>query len=384
MQNKKFIVILIILSLVFGFSGAILGIKLYPSIFPTTQNIETTTAKVSTSEEKAVINTVKKVSPAVVSVILTKDVPVFEEYWSSPYQFLPEYRQKGTKEQQVGGGTGFIISSDGMILTNKHVVSTEGVDYTVVLSDGKKYSAEILARDPSQDIAVLKIKAKNLTTVKLGDSDKIQVGQSVIAIGYALGEFQNTVSVGVVSGIGRTITAGNLTSAQTEELQELIQTDAAINSGNSGGPLLNLSGEVIGINTAMASGAENIGFSIPINSIKNAISEVEKTGKISYPFLGVNHTIINDTIKKEQNLSVNYGALVIKDNNGIAVVSGSAAEKAGLRENDIILEINGKKITEKNTLSKVILSYKVGDKIKLKVLRNGKQIFLGVTLQEKQ
>lgn len=383
MKNKKIIVVSILLSLFFGFGGAILGIKVYPLIFPINQNSETTTAKISTNQEKAVINVVKKTSPAVVSVILTKNVPVFEEYWSSPYQFLPEYRQKGTKEQQVGGGTGFIISSDGMILTNKHVVSTEGVDYTVILSNGKKYSAEILARDPLQDIAVLRIKAKNLTKVKLGDSDKIQVGQSVIAIGYALGEFQNTVSVGVVSGVGRTITAENLNSTQTEELQELIQTDAAINSGNSGGPLLNLSGEVVGINTAVATNAENIGFSIPINNIKKAIKEVEKTGKISYPFLGVNHTIINDRIKEEYNLSVNYGALIIKDDNGISVVPGSAADEGGLQENDIILEIDGKKITEENTLSKVILSYEVGDKIKLKVLRKGKQKFLEVVLKNR-
>ena len=190
MKDKKIIVITIVLSLVFGFGGAVLGINLYPSAFQTAEvSSNRITANVTTTQEKAVTEAVEKVSPAVVSVILTRDVPIFEEYWSSPFQMFPEYKQKGTEEQQVGGGTGFIISSDGMILTNKHVVSTEGVDYTVVLSSGKKYSAEILARDPSQDIAVLKIRANNLQTVTLGDSEKIQVGQSVIAIGYALGEF---------------------------------------------------------------------------------------------------------------------------------------------------------------------------------------------------
>lgn len=383
MRNYKIIIIAIIFSLFSGFGGAVLAIKVCPSFFSTNQKIATTD-KISTSQEKAVINVVKKASPAVVSVILTKDIPVFEQYWSSPFQMFPDYRQKGTEEQEIGGGTGFIISSDGMILTNKHVISIEDVEYTVVLSNGKKYSAEVLARDPSQDMAVLKIKAKNLPTLKLGDSDKIQVGQSVIAIGYALGEFQNTVSVGVISGVGRSITAGDLSSLQTEKLQELIQTDAAINSGNSGGPLLNLSGEVIGINTAMASGAENIGFSIPINSIKNAIREVEETGRISYPFLGVNYVIINDIIKEKYNLSVNYGAIIVKDDNGIAVVPGSAADKAGIRENDIILEIDGKKITEKNNLSKIILSHKPGDKLNLKILRKGKEKKIEVTLQEKQ
>lgn len=382
-NNKKFIPFIIIISLIAGFLGGIFAISFSSSKFlAPKENIEKTSVKNITSQEKAVIEAVKKASPAVVSVILTKDVPVFEEYWSSPFQFFPEYRQKGTEKRKIGGGSGFIISPDGFILTNKHVVEEENVDYTVVLNNGKKYSAKVLAKDPVNDVAVLKINAKNLPTLVLGDSDKIQVGQSVIAIGYALGEFQNTVSVGVISGIGRNIIAGS-SSGNIEELSELIQTDAAINEGNSGGPLLNLSGEVIGINTAMASGAENIGFAIPINTIKNVVEEVKKRGKITYPFLGINYILINDDIKEKYNLSVNYGALIVKDNNGISVVPGSAADKAGLQENDIILEVNGKKVSKDNPLNKIILSKKPGDKIYLKILRKGKQMNLTVILGEK-
>jgi serine protease Do len=388
-KNNKILSLLVLaifVSFCFGIIGGVFGVKFFApklTIESPKNNVSGGASQVTTSQEKAVIEAVKKVSPAVVSVILTKDVPVFEEYWSSPFQFFPEYRQKGTEEQKVGGGSGFIISSDGLILTNKHVVEEEDVEYTVVLSNGKKYSAKILARDPLNDIAILKINEKNLPTVTLGDSDKIQVGQSVIAIGYALGEFQNTVSVGVISGVGRNIVAGSSATGQTEELSELIQTDAAINEGNSGGPLLNLSGEVIGINTAMASGAENIGFAIPINTVKKAIEEVKSKGKITYPFLGINYVLINSNIKEKYNLSVDYGALIVRDENGISVVPGSAADKAGLKENDIILEVDGKKVNEKNPLNKIIASHKPGDQISLKVLRRGKEMIIKAVLGER-
>ncbi len=387
-KDKKIISVLVVLiiasSFLFGVAGGIVGTKFFERISLKTEKTEKVNENLKSlsSQEQAVISAVKKASPAVVSVILTKDVPVFEEYWSSPFQFFPEYRQKGTEKQKVGGGSGFIISADGLILTNKHVVEEENVEYTVVLSNGKKYSAKILAKDPVNDVAILKINAKNLPTLTLGDSDKIQVGQTVIAIGYALGEFQNTVSVGVISGIGRNILAGS-SSGKIEELSQLIQTDAAINEGNSGGPLLNLSGRVIGINTAMASGAENIGFAIPINTVKKSVEQVKKSGKITYPFLGINYILINEEIKEKYNLSVNYGALIVKDENGISVVPGSAADKAGLQENDIILEIDGKKISKDNPLNKIILSKNPGDKISLKILRKGKEINLTATLGER-
>lgn len=239
--------------------------------------------------ESQVVNAVKTASPAVVAITISKNVPIIEQCPYNPFSDLPpEFQQffgqnlqfyqpcqKGTKLQEVGGGSGFIISSDGLILTNKHVVVDTAAEYTVFTNDGKKYSAKILARDPNIDIAVIKISASNLPTIKLGDSDSIQVGQTAIAIGNALGEFRNTVNVGVVSGLSRDITAsGN--GGLTEKIYNVIQTDASINPGNSGGPLLNLRGEVMGINTAIAQNAQSIGFAIPVNQVKKIVNDFVK------------------------------------------------------------------------------------------------------------
>jgi len=216
-------------------------------------------------------------------------------------------------------------------------------------------------------------------TLSLGDSDQLEIGQTVIAIGNALGEFRNTVSIGVVSGLGRRITASGGDFIET--LEDIIQTDAAINRGNSGGPLLNLKGEVIGINTAVALEAQNIGFAIPINKAKRDIEQVRKTGKIVYPFLGIRYILINDSVKKKYNLSVSSGALIVSgDKNEPAVMPGSAADKAGLKKGDVVLEFNGERITQKNSLSKIISKYNPGDKVKLKILRDGKEIEVEVVL----
>lgn len=241
-----------------------------------------------TDYEAQIINTVKTVSPAVVAITISKNVPIIEQCPYNPFSDLPpEFQQffgqnlrfyqpcqKGTKFQEVGGGSGFIISADGLILTNKHVVQDTAAEYTVFTNDGKKYSAEVLARDPNIDIAVIKISASNLPTIKLGDSDSIQVGQTAIAIGNALGEFRNTVNVGIVSGLSRNITASG--GGLTETIYNVIQTDASINLGNSGGPLLNLRGEVMGINTATAQNAQSIGFAIPVNQVKKIVSDFVK------------------------------------------------------------------------------------------------------------
>ena len=356
-----------------------------------------------TSQEETIIKVVKSVSPAVVSIIISKDLPIFEEYFEpGPFGFqIPQYRQKGTEKKEIGGGTGFIISEDGMILTNKHVVLDEEAEYTIFTNDSRKFSAKVLARDPVQDLAVLRIEQEKTVdgngefvlepfpTVKLGDSDKLESGQTVIAIGNALGEFRNTVSVGVISGLGREITASG--GGFIETLEDVIQTDAAINKGNSGGPLLNLKGEVVGINVAMALEAQSIGFAIPVNKAKKDIEQVRSLGKIVYPFLGIRYVLISEKIKEENDLPVDYGVLIVDGGPGEpAIWPDSAAEKAGLKEENIVLEFNNEKITTENGLAKIIMKYNPGDRIVLKILRppssvgeDWEEIIVEATLDER-
>jgi len=339
-----------------------------------------------TSQEDKVISAVNEVSPAVVSIIITKDLPVIEEYYEEffgpgPFEFqIPQYRQKGVEKKEIGGGTGFIVSSDGMILTNRHVVLDKEAEYTVLTNDGRKFPAKVLARDPVQDLAIIKIEKadESFKVVKLGDSSKLQIGQTVITIGNALGEFRNTVSVGVISGLGRKVTATG--GGIVETIEDVIQTDAAINKGNSGGPLLNLRGEVIGINTAMALEAENIGFTIPINKAKKAIEQVKAFGKIVYPFLGIRYVLITEDLQQKNNLPVNYGALITGGEGEPAITPGSVAQTAGLKEGDIILEFAGEKITPENSLAKIIMLYNPGDKVVLKILRGAEKINIPITL----
>ncbi len=350
------------------------------------------------SYEQSIINAVKQASPSVVSVIISQDVPVVEQCQAAnPFANLPpEFQQLfgnqfnsdltvpcqgGSKLQETGAGSGFIVSSNGLILTNKHVVSDANAQYTVVLNSGKKYSATVLARDPKADIALIKINAVGLPALALGDSSQLELGQTAIAIGNALGQFSNTVSVGVVSGLSRTITASGA-SYGSETIQDVIQTDAAINPGNSGGPLLNSRGEVIGIDTAVVSGAQNIGFAIPINDAKKDISQVESSGKISTPYLGVRYIPVDSSVQQQYSLSVDYGALVQGGNGQTAVVSGSPAAKAGLKSGDVILSVNGTDITQDNPLSNLISQYQVGQTITLSVLRKGKTITLQATLAQ--
>lgn len=348
--------------------------------------------------EQAVIEAVEKASPAVVSIIISKDLPVIEQCPYNPFGNLPpEFNQffdlgpfqqfnqpcsKGkTKHQEIGGGSGFIVSAEGLIVTNKHVVADEDADYTVLTNDGKKYDAKVLARDPSLDLAVLKIKAGNLPVVVLGNSDAIKLGQTAIAIGNALGEFRNTVSVGVISGLARTVTASG--GGTTETIEGVIQTDAAINPGNSGGPILNLRGEVIGINTAIASGAENIGFAIPINQAKRGIDSVQKSGRIISAYLGVRYIHLSPEAAEKQKLSVKYGALVRGNDQGPGVLPNSPAAKAGLQAEDIILEVNGQKIDQDHTLTSFVQKYGVGDILNLKVQRGDKVLTLKAVLEER-
>ena len=335
-----------------------------------------------TTQEQKIIDIVKENSPSVVSVVAYKDVPVYEQTYQQDFFFIiPKLEQKGTERQQVGAGTGFIVSSDGLILTNKHVVSDKDAEYVVIMTDNKEYNAKVLARDPVQDLAIMKIEGGNsFKPLKLGSVDDIQIGQTVIAIGNALGRFQNTVSVGVISGLGRTIVATGPDFA-TEKLEDIIQTDTAINRGNSGGPLINLKGEVVGINTAVSTEGENIGFAISIDKAKRSIEQVKTLGRISYPYMGVRYIILNKEISKARDIEVDYGALIVGDNEP-AVVDGSPAQKAGIKEGDIILEINGEKITENNSLAKIISKYNPFESLNLKILRDGQEIYLNIILGE--
>ncbi len=414
--SKKLIasVVVIAVSFIAGFGGAIFAIYDPPSFIAgklgtvrvnpplpqqqtsgnanTADNGSKTVYVPQTSEEDQVISVVKQNSPSVVSVIATKDVPVVTNpFYSDPFfqqlfpDLQPQQGQGQTQKQQVSAGTGFVVSQDGLILTNKHVVADTQATYTVVTLDGKTHNATVLARDPFQDLAVLRALDVHLPALTLGNSDGLAQGQMVIAIGNALGQFQNTVSVGVISGLSRTITANN-GGMSSETLQQVIQTDAAINPGNSGGPLLNLAGQVVGINAATAQNAQNIGFAIPINTAKKDIDQVRSKGKISYPFLGVRYTIITPQIQQQNSLTVDYGALVLSDQNtgALAVTPGSPADKAGIVENDVILEISGQKITSDNTLADIIGTHTIGDTITLLVLHKGAQETLRATLTEAQ
>ncbi len=335
-----------------------------------------------------IVEIAKKVCPAVISIVVSKDLPKLDGFYFLPFggrEFVVPKFEKGKEKTKIGGGSGFIVSEDGYVLTSQHVVADQEADYAVILEPTKTYPAKVISRDPISDIAVLKIKDKKFPHLELGDSDKIELGQEVVAVGNALGEFHDTVSSGIISGMSRAITAFSGLSAQAAQLRGLIQTDAAINPGNSGGPLVDMEGKVIGINTAMVMGAQNIGFAIPINYAKRDLEEVRKYGKIKRPFLGVRYIVLNKEIAKVHKLPQDYGALIIRESLGEqAVVEGSSAAKSGLKEYDIILEINGEKITEKEPLGNILQNYKIGDELSLKVLREKEEIPLKVKLEEKK
>jgi serine protease Do len=319
-------------------------------------------------ESSAITDSVDKVSPAVVSITTTQNV----------HDFF------GRTIEQKGGGTGFILTSDGLIVTNKHVVSDDNATYHVFTNDGKDYEAKIVARDSLNDLAVIKIEASGLPVVELGSSDDLKVGQWVIAIGNALGEFNNTVTVGVISAKERQITADGASGGVSEDLSGLLQTDAAINLGNSGGPLVNLKGQVVGINTAIAGNAQSIGFAIPINLVNKAIQSIKDTGKISRPMLGIRYVQITKEMAKINKLPADHGVLVLRGTNPgeLAVIPGSPADKAGIQENDIVTEIDGKQIDDNHSLLSLLATFNVGDKVKLTIFHQGDKKTVELTLTE--
>jgi serine protease Do len=365
-------------------------------VVPETKDIKNDLATILPSivqEENTVVSAVKKANPAVVSIVITKEVPKYDISYESNNDIFgnlffqtPIYKQNGTEKKKVGGGSGFLVSSDGLMVTNRHVVSDTAADFTVYLNSGDSYPATVLARDSVFDIAILKINpplGTKFPYLELGDSDKLDVGQSVVAIGNALGEFKNTVSVGVVSGLSRSVIAGD-GAGHSEQLSKVIQTDAAINPGNSGGPLLDLSGKVVGVNVAIVQGSQNIGFSLPINSVKSIIDSVKRTGKIIRPYVGIRFIPITSEVKAKNNLSVDYGILVQRGQTAsdLAVIPGSPADKAGILENDIILELDGKKIDEKQDFAYLIRDKSVGDFVALKVLSRGVQKVVTLRLEQ--
>lgn len=323
------------------------------------------------SEESVVVEVAEKVSPSVVTVSA-----------KSPRRRIIGFDLFGGFTSRVEGGTpqdigsGFIVSSDGLIVTNKHVVSSNDLEYKVITKDGKEHDIISINRDPANDIAVLKINTSGLTPVELGDSDHLKVGQFVVAIGTALGEFRHTVTTGVISGLGRGITAGSVFEGYIEELDNVIQTDAAINPGNSGGPLLNSVGQVIGINVAVAQGAQNIGFAIPVNVVKEALAQYRQSG--GFPkkaYLGVQYQMVSQQAAVLNNIP--QGAYVVE------VMDGSPAESAGIKVDDIITKLDGESVSEKKGgLAKLIAKKKAGDQVNLEIWRDGEIINLRVTLSE--
>lgn len=388
---------IVVLSLVSGAVGGAFGAS-YASQSPQFKKYFSSNPSVNAgqnlvlNEDSAIIDTVKKTSPAVVSVVVSKDLSKIPGFGSNPFGQDPFFQMFGLNTQaqpnttpnvqQIAAGSGFFISQDGTILTNKHVVADESASYSVVTSDGKTYDAKVLTRDPVGDLAIIKIDITNAPILEFADSTQIQIGQRVVAIGNSLGQYQNTVTSGIVSGIGRSITAGG--SDGSEELQGVIQTDAAINPGNSGGPLLNILGQVIGINTAIDNGGQLVGFAIPSVDVQKAVGSFKKYGRIARPFLGVRYIMINKDLAQKQKLPRDYGALILRgqNNTDFAVLPGSPADKAHLTENDIILEVNGTKVDDKNSLAKLLSNFQIGDVVNLKVYSKGSEKDVKVTLEE--
>jgi S1-C subfamily serine protease len=344
-----------------------------------------TTTVNSSTEESSVIDAVAKANPAVISIVITKDMPIYEQYFQDFGGFsIPQQIQNGTEKQEIGGGSGFLVSDDGYIVTNNHVVEDTSASYTVITNDGKKYDATVLAKDSTLDVAILKIDGSNFSYLAFADSDKLKLGQSAIAIGNALAEFQNSISMGIISGLSRSITAGTGTTGASEQLEGVIQTDAAINPGNSGGPLLDINGNVIGVNVAIENGAENIGFALPGNMVKTIADSVIKNGEIIRPYLGVRYIQITDSVKKANNLSVDHGALVSRGETTaeLAVIPGSPADKAGIVENDIILEIDGVVLDSDKSLASIIRQKQIDQVVTLKISHKGTESEVKVTLEK--
>ncbi len=326
-------------------------------------------------EESVVVDVAERVAPSVVTVSITQERQIIDPF-ANPFGFFGRGEGRTeTIEQDIGSG--FVVG-DGLVVTNKHVVGEAGAEYTIIDRDGNEHRVEQIYRDPANDLAILQVENNNLPSIELGDSENLKVGQFVIAIGTALGEFRHTVTTGVISGLGRGIQAGSQFGGFIEELDNVIQTDAAINPGNSGGPLLNSAGQVIGINTAVSAGAENIGFAIPINILKESLTNFEETGRFDRAFLGVSYQLISRDVALMN--EVPAGAYVRE------VIPGSAAETAGIEQGDIITKIDGENLDEENTLAEIIGKKRSGERVALELWRDGEtrqvEVSLSSTLED--
>lgn len=374
-ENQKkaaHVVLLILVALAAGFGGGWYGAG---------ANTQTKTNKINqqivSSESQLISQLAKEVGPSVVSV------NVISETTRTGF-FGP------ILAEEQSAGTGIILNEQGVVITNRHVVPPGSTNVSVTLSDGTELnSVEVIGRtaaNDSLDVAFLKIKdtkGKKLKPAVLGESSKVQVGDKIIAIGNALGQFQNTVTAGIISGFGRSVMAGDESGSSSESLQNLFQTDAAINQGNSGGPLVNMSGEVIGINTAVAGGpAENIGFTIPIDDIKGLIRSVLTKGKLERPFLGIRYISLTDDYAYQYNLSVKRGAYILPSSGALpSIIPDGSAAKAGLKEKDIIIKVDNTVVDEKHSLTSLIGRKSVGEESNLTIVRDGKEQTIKVKLQ---
>ena len=364
--RNTFATFLATIAVLLGAGGLTFGVLAYNEAHkPLTVLSSGTDGNAANFTEGSIADVVSKVSDSVVSIVTST---TGRDYYGRTYE-------------SGAAGTGVIVSSDGYILTNKHVAG-DAKTITVVLHDGTTYNnARLVAVDPLNDIAFIKVDdVSDLKAASLGDSKTITAGQQVVAIGNALGQYQNSVTSGIISGTGRSLTATDGSGTMSERLSDMIQTDAAINSGNSGGPLINAAGEVIGINTATSASGENVGFAIPIASVKGMLSQLVEGGKAERAYVGVYSVDITPDYAKENNLPVTTGTYIYSSQAYSAILSGSPAAKAGLHDKDIITAVNGVKIGAAGSLSTLIGEYKPGDIVSLTVIRDGKEMGIKVEL----
>jgi len=353
---------------------------------------------------KSITKVIADSMPAIVSIIISKHLEEIEK--EIPHDMIPFFPSEMEKKRtllhnmadshgmiQIGGGSGFFVDISGIVITNRHVIADPNAEYTVITTDDQKFGAEVIARDPVSDVAILRLhaikatrgKVKKFPILGLGDSTKAVLGESILAIGNSLGLFRNTVSAGIVSGLSRSIRAQVDLKSPTQEIRGLIQTDAAINPGNSGGPLISMTGKVIGINAAIVYGAQNIGFAIPINTAKKDLADLKKYGRLRKPLLGVRYLTIDEKLKDKLSLPVELGALVVGENSETAgVITGTPAARAGIREKDIIIACDGKPITAKKTIQDFLANKSADDTITLKILRRGETRNIDVKLSERK